>query len=180
MSLLPPNSSPLDRALEKAMQVPAMPIVLGDIWNAQTCPISVLPWLAWSLSIDSWSPDWPEAVQRQRVATAISIQRRKGTAGSIRDIVAIFGGQIAIREWWQTTPKGTPHTFEVNLNLNDADGLPASAERVDSVIDQINRTKPARSHFEFVQGLTATARLGTKAAARVANYTRLSFVIEAA
>jgi len=176
MSLLPPNASPLERAVEKAVEAVAIPMALGDIWNADTCPLAVLPWLAWSLSIDSWSPDWPEAVQRQRVKTAIAIQRSKGTAGSVRAIVEVFGGQIAMREWWQTTPKGTPGTFEVNLNLNDTSGAPASADQIASVIDQIARTKPVSAHFEFVQGLQATASLGIKAAARVANYRRMSFV----
>jgi len=162
--------------MEKAVEAVDMPIVLGDIWNADTCPLSVLPWLAWSLSIDTWSPEWPEALQRQRVKTAIAIQRFKGTAGSVRAIVEVFGGQVAMREWFETTPKGTPGTFEINLNLNDTSGGPASGDQIAAVIDQITRTKRESAHFDFVQGLQANASLGIKAAARVANYRRMSFV----
>ncbi|RZA27324.1 MAG: phage tail protein I, partial [Proteobacteria bacterium] len=40
-----------------------------------------------------------------------AIQRRKGTASSVRDVVRSFGGSLALREWWQMAPRGDPHTF---------------------------------------------------------------------
>lgn len=175
MSLLPSNASPLERALEAAGDPSGIPIPLRSIWDADTCPLALLPWLAWAMSIDSWSPEWSEAVQRQRVKSAMTLQRRKGTVQSIHDIVGVFGGQVAIREWWQSDPKGTPHTFDITLNVNAADGAPAGGDVISDVIDQVTRTKPLRSHFEFVQGLSASGSVGLIAAARVANYRRMTF-----
>jgi hypothetical protein len=56
------------------------------------------------LSLDNWSTDWPESIKRERVRKAIAIARRKGTAESVRSVVASFGGSVAIREWWQSEP----------------------------------------------------------------------------
>ncbi|MDC7675378.1 phage tail protein I [Asticcacaulis machinosus] len=173
MSLLPPNSSPLERAVEAATDR-TPPIPLRAIWDADTCPLHVLPWLAWALSIDNWSADWPEAAKRDRVRIAIALQRKKGTAQSVHDVVRAVGAQVAIREWFEMVPKGTPHTFELALNVTDASGAPASAEYIEHVINEVRRTKPVRSHFEFVQGLVAQNSIGIVPAARVATFARLS------
>lgn len=178
VSVLPPNASPLERAIEQGFQERPLPVPLRDIWYADTCPAALLPWLAYALSIDTWSADWPESVKRERVRTAIDIQRRKGSVKSVRDVVAVFGGQLAMTEWWQTTPKGTPHTFDIILTLGAGAG--ASGDYVETVIEEVRRTKPARSHFEFVQGLSVNAQLGLKAVARAAIYTRLSLTAPAA
>jgi phage tail P2-like protein len=117
-------------------------VAIRDVWSPDDCPLDLLPWLAWGLSLDNWSTDWPESIKRERVRKAIAIARRKGTAGSVRSVVASFGGSVAIREWWQSEPRGLPHTFSLILNLDSA-GAPASAAFVDQVIAEVNRAKPA-------------------------------------
>lgn len=175
-SLLPPNSTPLERTLESVtLTLTAVDVPLRTLWNADTISGEMLPWLAWSLGLDSWKTYWPNAVKRARTRQAIDIARRKGTAKAVHDVVAAFGGAISIREWWQTTPKGVPHTFDVVLTLSGHDGEEASAAYVDDVIAEIRRTKPARSHFTFTQGLQARGRIGLAAAARVVAYAHLQF-----
>lgn len=171
-SLLPPKATELERALEQAMaRMGNVPTPLRDLWNPDTCPAHLLPWLAWSLSLDSWQPYWPESVKRERIRSAVEIQRRKGTAKSVRDVVRSFGSSLALREWWQLEPKGTPHTFEVVLTLGA--GVPNTAEFQNDVIAEIERTKPVRSHFTFTLGLAATGGLGLAGAARPVTYRRL-------
>lgn len=173
VSLLPPVSTALERAIETvATGLLQVPVPIRAAWSPQHCPAGLLPWLAWGLSIDNWSSDWPLAVKRARVAAAIPIARQKGTAASVRSVVASFGGSVAIREWWQETPRGDPHTFSLLLNL-DQDGAPASAEFVDQVIGEVLRVKPVRSHFTFTQGLSARGHVGVAAAARPAITARL-------
>lgn len=173
-SLLPPNATAVERALEAVTaRLDGTPVPLRDLWSPERCPVHLLPWLAYALSIDSWNSGWSEPVKRAVVAQAIAIQRIKGTAASVRQVVKAFGGQIAIREPWQMNPPGRPHTFEVVLSLSGQDGEPATARFVDEVIDEIARTKPARSHFTFTQGLKAEAALGVVAGARPAHYRRL-------
>jgi phage tail P2-like protein len=174
-SLLPINAASQERALEAASsRLADIPVPLRSLWDPATCPVPLLPWLAWALSIDTWSPGWPEPVKRARIARAIEIQRKKGTLAGIRAVVEIFGGAVSIIEWWQKTPRGTPHTFEITLQLGQIAGAPAPAELIEDVITEIRRAKPARSHFEFLLGIEATAREGLIAVARPNIYARLS------
>ncbi|RJF92985.1 phage tail protein I [Sphingomonas cavernae] len=175
MSLLPPNATPLERALEAAVaRVSGVPVPIRDLFSPDRCPVNLLPWLAWYLSLDSWSSDWPEGVKRERVRQAIPIQRRKGTARSVRDVVESFGGSVALREWWQLDEPGDPHTFELILTLNGQGGVPVSAAFVDAVIAEVHRTKPVRSHFTFTQGLQAEGSVGLIGVARPAVFVRLT------
>lgn len=179
-SLLPPNAGTLDRAAEAAMAkaISAIPVPHRDLWSPDRCPIDLLPWLAWAVGVEGWRSYWPEALKRERVRRAIEISRTKGSVASVRRVVESFGGQIALREWWQMTPKATPHTFELVLTLTDASGAETSASFVDDVIAEVNRTKPLRSHFTFVQGLAAEAGASIVAVGRPASYARLDLAAQ--
>lgn len=175
MTLLPPNATPLERATEATMaRLADVPVPLRALFDPDTCPLDTLPYLAWALSIDTWSSDWPEEIKRARVRHAITIQRRKGTAQSVRDVVASFGGEVALREWWQQEPRGAPHTFDLLLDLNGRSGAVATAAFVDQVVAEVRRTKPVRSHFTFSQAIEADAALALTAAARPAVFRRLT------
>lgn len=178
-SLLPPNASALERALEAADAVLlAMPMRHGQIKDPWTCPAEYLPWLAWELSLDTWDSAWPEHIKRQRIASAINIQRHKGTAGSVREVIESFGGSVAIREWWQQEPRGRPHTFELVLTISGRPGVDPSAKYVEDVIAEVNRTKPVRSHFTFTQGAEFAERLALVAALKAVSYRRLQMTTE--
>lgn len=175
MSLLPPNATPLERGIEGAMaRFADVPVPLRRLYDPDNCPVELLPYLAWALSIDTWSSDWPEAIKRARVRGAIAIQRRKGTARSVRDVVQSFGGAVALREWWQQDPPADPHTFSLLLNVNGRTGALATAAFVDQVVEEVIRTKPVRSHFTFSQAINAGAGLAAVAAARPAVFARLA------
>lgn len=173
--LLPPNSTALERAAEiLTRRIDQVAVPLRSLWDPWSCPVNLLPWLAYALSIDSWNPGWPEQVKRAVIAQAIAIQRKKGTAASVRSVVTAFGGTIALREWWQQDPPGEPHTFDLVLTLNGQGGAPPTARFVEEVIGEVARTKPARSHFQFTQGLTAAGAAALGGGSRVAVYRRLS------
>ncbi|MGJ0391129.1 phage tail protein I [Microbacterium sp. CGR1] len=173
-SLLPPNATTLERTAE-AVTARSFDIdtVVGLLWNPATCPENLLPWLAWTMSVDTWRNSWPLAVKRARVANSLIVQRRKGTARSIADVVDSFGGVVDITEWWQTKPRGAPHTFALTLTLGGQDGETTTAQYVDDVIAEVNFTKPVRSHFTFTQGINLAARVGVIAATRAAVFVRL-------
>lgn len=176
-SLLPPNSTAAERHFESATaRLSVVPMPTREIIDPDTCPEALLPWLAWALSVDSWKSYWPLPVKRARLREAIKIQRRKGTANSVRDVVQAFGGAVEVVEWWQQTPRAAPHSFQLLLALGaeEINGA-TSAQYVDDVIAEVNRTKPVRSHFSFTQGIAATAAIRVMGAARVVNYRRLQF-----
>ncbi|WP_129792570.1 phage tail protein I [Sphingosinicella sp. CPCC 101087] len=182
MTLLPPNATELERAIEGAIErLSDVPVPIRRLWNPATAEGTIeLAYLAWALSIDSWSSGWPLMVRRERVRQAIDIQRHKGTSTSVRDVVESFGGGVALREWWQLDPPGEPHTFELTMTLTGGDGEFASAAFVDTVIAEVARTKPVRSHFTFTQGLTAKAAIGLVVVARPTIYARLPLTAPAA
>lgn len=172
-SIIAQHPTPLERAMEQAAAfLLDIPAPLRLLWSPNDCPVELLPWLAWGLSLDNWSSDWNEDVKRARVRKAIPIARRKGTAESVRTVVESFGGQVAIREWWQQSPRGAPFTFDLVLNL-EREGAPASAAFVDQVIAEVYRAKPARSHFTFTQGISAAGQIGLIAVARPIIYARI-------
>lgn len=180
LSILPPGSSALEKALEQvAARRTDLPVALRTYRQPPNLAMSILPWLAWELSLDNWSSDWSEAIKRERVKQAIPIARQKGTAQSVRGVVASFGGSVAIREWWQMSPMGDPYTFSLVLNLEQA-GTPVTADFVDQVIAEVSRVKPVRSHFTFTQGITAKAGIGLIAAVRPTVYARLPCTAPAA
>ena len=180
-SLLPPNATDLERRVEAVNSaIASIPVPLRDLWNADTCPLELLPWLAWQLSIDPWKSYWPESIKRERVRQALAIQRRKGTVESVRSVVQSFGGSVELREWFQSEPRGVPGTFELWLTAPEQGSPEATAAFVDDVIAEVERTKPVSRHFTFTQGLTAMQRIGVAAYARPAVYRRLSLTADAA
>lgn len=176
ITLLPPNATPLEIALDMlaAARLGDVATPFRPLWSAQDCPEPVLGVLAFALSIDRWDPAWPIATRRARVASAIAVQRRKGTIDSVRRVIASFGGDMTIREWWQKAPVATPHTFTLTLSLQGVDGDAPSAGFVDAVIAEVTATKPLRSHFDFVLAQNARARIGLRAVARPVVYARLA------
>ncbi len=177
-NLLPANATHAERGLARAIVARPLPVDITALWDADRCPPALLPWLAWALSVDEWKAYWPEAVKRARVRTAIAIQRRKGTWGSVRDVVAAFGGSILIREWWEMQPTGTPYTFEAVMTIANQGGETATGKFVDDVIGEINRTKPVRSHFTFTQGMQADTAVGVLAGAHATAFRRIQLTGE--
>lgn len=176
LPLMPPNATPLERGLDRASaRLDAVDVaVLTAIREAARCPADVLPWLANDVSIDAWDPAWSDAAKRAAIRLAIPLQRKKGTMSAIQLALQPFGGQAAIREWWQQDPPGEPHTFEVVLTLPSAGGAPVNPALIDAAVEQIARAKPARSHFTFTLGGSAQGGVGPVGRARPLTYARLN------
>ena len=120
-SLLPPNAIEQERALEAAIARAAeINVPLRELWNPETCPEELLPWLAWTLSVETWNPEWGVEVKRGVIRSAIETARRKGTRGAVQQAIRALGASVELVEWWQLTPPGPAHTFEVNFFANDS------------------------------------------------------------
>lgn len=177
-SLLPPNATEGERALEDALRADIDLSAVGTLWDPATCPAHVLPFLAWGLAIARWDPEWTEAEKRAAVADAIPFHRRKGTRGIVRQVLDRFNPLLEIVEWWEASPRREPHTFEVRA---PAGVIPASfltAEIADAIIRDVASVKPARSHFTFVQSLIAEGEIWLAGGAVPATFTRLAGAAE--
>ncbi len=114
--LLPVGSSPLEVAAERACaELARVPVPMRDLWSPATCPLNLLPYLAWALSVDQWDDDWPEVVKRNVVTSAFYLHRHKGTIGAVRRVVEPLGYLINVLEWWQTNDP--PGTFRLDIGV---------------------------------------------------------------
>jgi phage tail P2-like protein len=91
-SLLPPNATPQETAIEAATaRIAEVPVPNAALWNPATCPAALLPWLAWALSVDDWDGTWPEERQRAVISASVAVHRRKGTRGAVVAALAAAG-----------------------------------------------------------------------------------------
>lgn len=117
-SLLPTGSSALEVAAAEALaSISAMNVPLRQLWNPQTCPLALLPYLAWAWSVDRWDSGWSESTKRDVVAAARYVHRHKGTIGAIRRVVEPLGYLIRVLEWWETSE--APGTFRLDVGVLD-------------------------------------------------------------
>ncbi|MCW8965368.1 MAG: phage tail protein I, partial [Candidatus Pacearchaeota archaeon] len=126
--LLPPNATELEKHLvETTERASAQNInAVSELWNADTCPVKFLPWLAWAEGVQEWSSQWSEPVQRAVIKTTRQTRRYRGTAKAVIDAVAGFGGTSVIKEWFEKSPQGTPGTFDVTIVGGDSTQTNAS------------------------------------------------------
>lgn len=83
--LLPPNSTPLERALSGPTgRLTAIPTPIDALWRWDECPSNLLPWLAWALSVDFWDETWPDARKRALIRESFELHRKKGTLYGIK------------------------------------------------------------------------------------------------
>lgn len=116
--LLPGNSTQLERTAAQALaQIKRVPIPLRQLCNPDTCPVDLLPYLAWAFSVDRWDSKWTEAAKRTAIRSSHYIHSRKGTIGALRRVVEPLGYLIEVLEWWQTTPEGVPGTFALKVGV---------------------------------------------------------------
>lgn len=171
MTLLPPNATRLERALESATErIGDVTAPIDTLLDPMTIATDWLPWLAWGLSLDSWDADWTEPVKRQAVAQSIALHRIKGTRQSVEAVLARFDQLLRVVEWHETAPRGAPHTFEIIFPLSVGDTAPggarATAAFAEAVIREVTRVKPLREHFAFVQQLAVAGVVGVMGVAR--------------
>ncbi|WP_449441295.1 phage tail protein I [Pseudomonas migulae] len=133
-SLLPSNSTPLERALEEAFYERTI-IPLRTLYNPQTCPVHLLPHLAWAWSVDRWDHRWPEAAKRRAIAASYYIHAHKGTIGALRRVVEPLGYLIEIVEWFNTVPKGVPGTFALKVGVLDTGITEEMYQELERLID---------------------------------------------
>lgn len=92
-TLLPPNASALEVALDKTVagRHAVLPSIVTSLWNADTCPAALLPYLAWALSVDEWDNTWSIDRKRAVIREARSIHDKKGTPAAIRHSLTTLG-----------------------------------------------------------------------------------------
>jgi len=95
-SVLPPNATPFERNLESAgwRLGDDGPAGIRALWNPQSTPAALLPWLAWALGVEAWDAAWDEENKRAVVASALADHRVDGTLAGVRRVTGLYGGTV--------------------------------------------------------------------------------------
>ena len=143
-SLLPPNSTDLERkfaeAGKDAFDLPSIRII-KDI---DQVPAQFLPFIAWQKSVDYWDENWQDALKRKVIKESRDLHRIKGTAAAIKRALEPFGYEINLIEWWQAQPNLTPGTFNLELNVI---GKSLNAETYGEINRLVSESKAASRHL---------------------------------
>lgn len=141
--LLPVGSSALEvAAAAAAAEIERVPVPLRTLWDPSVCPVNLLPYLAWALSVDRWDPDWPEATKRSVIASSFYVHQHKGTISALRRVVEPLGYLIEVREWWQLNEE--PGTFRLVVGVNER-GI--TEEMYQELERLIGDARPASRHL---------------------------------
>lgn len=147
-SLLPPNASQLLKDLETVFGDSIdLPTLNRYVANPDLAPAHILPWLAWAVSVDDWSDNWPEEVRRNVIKASIEVHKKKGTIGALKKALQAFNyTNVKVEEWFEYG--AAPYFFRVFFDVVepgfDVNILP-------EVLKVIQNTKNARSHLESLR-----------------------------
>ncbi|MEB0104782.1 phage tail protein I [Pseudomonas sp. MH9.3] len=141
-SLLPANSSPLEKALDLGFGVlldrvmPPFPALMNPLHT----PSEFLPYLAADRGVSEWDADASESEKRLTVALSWQIQRQAGTPKALSHAVESLGFTPDIHAWFQQHPIGTPYTFDVQAII----GRSWSSGDHNRLIRRVNAAKSER------------------------------------
>lgn len=148
-SLLPPNSTPAERALEAVLSHAGdLPGDIRIIKNPDLCPVELLPWLAWEFAVTYWNPNWSEQQKRQVIKAAAWQNKHRGTRGAVQRALLTVGYECQLQEWFETIPMGDPYTFGIKIYLLQELGL--DADLLDAFVAQIFDAKNCRSFLKAI------------------------------
>jgi phage tail P2-like protein len=182
-SLLPINASQLLKDLESSsLKATSLEALNRYVTNPDLAPDNILPWLAFSVSVDDWSDNWPKVIKREMIKNSISLHQIKGTKRAIQKALEIIGvaGEIAL--WWELNPRMTPHSFNItaylNDNINEGADVIIGLDTQQKLINLIENVKPARSHFNFKLGARFESQISYGVSSKIKQFVNLSFVSE--
>ncbi|CRM48576.1 phage tail protein I [Pseudomonas sp. 31 R 17] len=141
-SLLPANSSPLEKALDagfgKLLDRVAPPF--PALMNPLQTPSEFLPYLAADRGVSEWDAQASESEKRLTVALSWQIQRQAGTPKALSHAVESLGFTPNISAWYQQRPTGMPYTFDVQAII----GRSWSSGDHNRLIRRVNAAKSER------------------------------------
>lgn len=141
-SLLPPSSGDWLRYTEAGTaRLSAITVALRTLWTPAACPVDLLPYLAWALSVDRWDKGWPAERKIATIQKSYWLHRRKGTRAAVRRVVEDMGFTATFAEWFDVGDK--PGTFRLEVDINEVGLTPKTLSELNRLIDD---AKPVSRH----------------------------------
>lgn len=158
-TLLPPSADAWMRHTETVTaRLSDITVALRALWTPTACPVELLPYLAWALSVDRWDKNWPAVKKIAAIQQSYWQHRRKGTRAAVRRVIESMGFSTAFAEWFDTGDH--PGTFRLEVDVNDV-GI------TEKTLAELNRlvadAKPVSRHlagFAIATRSTGTITVG--------------------
>ncbi|MBK5416880.1 phage tail protein I [Pseudomonas sp. TH31] len=114
-SLLPANSSALERALDLGFgrMLDRIDPPFPELMNPASTPLSFLPYLGADRGVSEWSSEAGEAEKRLTVELAWPTARQAGTRKALENAAKGLQLQPEVLAWYEQTPPGQPYSFSV-------------------------------------------------------------------
>lgn len=152
--------------VSKKVDIPSIYLRLDELTSEQLDHMAA----AWDASV--WRQSWPINIKRSVLNNVILEKKKRGTLGAVKKAIETIGSYTSITEWWQETPKGTPHTFKVIASLNNYEGV-LESDLQEDLFELINDAKPVRSHYEFILQKRFSGEIGAIGLYRKLAYARV-------
>ncbi|HHN8614837.1 TPA: phage tail protein I [Klebsiella quasipneumoniae] len=163
-SLLPPSSTAWMRATEEATaRLSAITVALRTIWTPIACPVDLLPYLAWALSVDRWDKDWPAERKIAAIQRSYWLHRRKGTRAAVRRVIEDMGFSATFVEWFDVGDE--PGTFRLDVDVNEIGITPKTLDELNRLIGD---ARPVSRHLSQLT-ISASSRGGVWSGAAIAD-----------
>ena len=162
-SLLPANSSPLERALDLgfARLLERIDPPFPELMNPGETPSAFLPYLAADRGVSEWDAQASDQEKRLTVSLSWQIQRQAGTRQALNHAVESLGFTPQVTAWYEQQPRAHPYTFDVQAIIGQGW---ASGDH-NRLIQRINAAKSERDQATITLvhqtsgGLAATAAM---------------------
>ncbi|WP_448723141.1 phage tail protein I [Pseudomonas farris] len=155
-SLLPANSSPLEKALDLGFGTlldriaPPFP----ELMNPTATPLVFLPYLAADRGVSEWSSEAAEAGKRLTVELAWPTARQAGTRKALESAAKGLQLMPEVRAWYEQTPPGQPYSFSVRAFTEQP-----YSEEIDARLDR--RLADAKSERDILSVSVGLSAFGT-------------------
>lgn len=142
-TLLPPSASAWMRSAEAATaRLSGITVAIRTLWTPATCPVDLLPYLAWALSVDRWDKNWPAEKKIASIQQSYWLHRRKGTRAAVRRVIEDMGFSATFAEWFDVGDD--PGTFRLEVDVNDVGLTPKTLDELNRLIGD---AKPVSRHL---------------------------------
>lgn len=166
------SAEALDPSLQEVsrnVDIPSIYIRINSLTSEQLDHIAA----AWDASVCRQS--WPIQIKRRILNNVILEKRKRGTLGAVKKAIETIASFTSLTEWWQETPKGTPHTFKVIASLNNYEGV-LESDLQEDLFGLIDDAKPVRSHYDFILQKRYSGEIGAIGLYRKLAYARVKGV----
>lgn len=68
-----------------------LPVQVDTLWDVDRCPVRVLPWLAWAVSVEEWNANWSEEKKRAALRENMRVHQHKGTKAAVLHVLSAAG-----------------------------------------------------------------------------------------